>query len=272
VSVLVASDLDGTLIYSRRSAGVSHQEADLRCVEYIDDEPVSFMTEVAARCLERVSALVEFVPATARSQEQYARLALPAAVKYAVLANGGLLLVGRRPDASWSRVVANRLAGVVGVDEVTRHVEVVSRPEWTIRVRRVESLFCYAVIDPRLLPVGFVGQEQAWAELRGWRTSLQGNKFYWVPRALTKAAAVAEVVGRCSADAVVAAGDALLDADLLEYADAGVHPSHGELAATGWSADSVVRLPGLGVLAGQEIIAWLGATAAALAATGSTVR
>ena len=43
----------------------------------------------------------------------------------------------------------------------------------------------------------------AWAAERGWRTSLQGRKLYWVPEPLTKSAAVAEVADarrrRCGA-------------------------------------------------------------------------
>jgi hypothetical protein len=98
---------------------------------------------------------------------------------------------------------------------------------------------------------------------------LQGRKFYWVPAALTKAAAVAEIVDRGGVEVVLAAGDALLDSDLLEYADLGVFPSHGELADAQWSAPGVSQVPGRGVVGGQQIVEWL---AGAVAATDAGAR
>src|SRR5206468_11420132 len=67
------------------------------------------------------------------------------------------------------------------------------------------------------------------AEERGWQLSMQGRKLYWVPRSLRKSAAVAEVARRTEADTVAAAGDSLLDIDLLEHADIGIAARHGEL-------------------------------------------
>ena len=67
------------------------------------------------------------------------------------------------------------------------------RPEFTVKLRNAAGLFCYAVVHPHRLPTGFVEDVSGWAAERGWRTSLQGRKLYWVPDRLTKSSAVAEV-------------------------------------------------------------------------------
>jgi hypothetical protein len=56
---------------------------------------------------------------------------------------------------------------------------------------------------------------------------------------------------------LLAAGDSLLDADLLEAADAAIRPAHGELADTGWIRPHVAVTAARGGWAGAEILAWL---------------
>ena len=93
-----------------------------------------------------------------------------------------------------------------------------------------------------------------WAENRGWTVSLQGRKIYAVPKPLTKSAAMREVARRTGAELTLAAGDSLLDADLLLAADRAWRPGHGELADEGFVAPAVSALPERGVLAGERIL------------------
>jgi hypothetical protein len=65
---------------------------------------------------------------------------------------------------------------------------------------------------------------------------------------------------------VLAAGDSLLDADMLRAADEAFRPAHGELHDTGWMAPHVTVTDADGVLAGEELVARL--LASALAAGG----
>lgn len=267
--VLLACDLDGTLIYSRRAVGAEASRHELTCVEEINGVPASFMTEGAAQGLAILGKITDVVPVSTRSPEQFARLRLPTASRHAVLANGGILRVDGQLDPAWSSVIAARLRAATPYDEVLRHVHSICDPQWTSKIRGVEELFCYAVLERSRAPESFELEERAWASAHGWRTSFQGRKIYWVPAALTKAAAVAEIADRGGAEVVLAAGDALLDSDLLEYADLGVFPSHGELADAQWSAPGVSQVPGRGVVGGQQIVEWL---AGAVAATDGGAR
>jgi hypothetical protein len=97
--------------------------------------------------------------------------------------------------------------------------------------------------------------------------SLQGRKVYAVPAGLTKSAAAAEVVARCGGGLLLAAGDSLLDADLLEAADAAVRPAHGELADSGFTRPHLTVTAATGAAAGAELLGWLRDRAAAAAPT-----
>ncbi|MEO9221023.1 MAG: HAD family hydrolase, partial [Mycobacteriaceae bacterium] len=54
-----------------------------------------------------------------------------------------------------------------------------------------------------------------------------------------------------------AAGDSLLDTDLLRAADAAIRPRHGELHDTGWTVPHLRVTRASGVRAGAEIVRWL---------------
>lgn len=253
MTVLIACDLDSTLIYSRRSA--DSDVPSLTCVEHRDGLPAAFMTTKAAVTLAEVAEHAYLVPVTTRTEAQLARVQLPARVEYAIAANGGRILRHGVVDASWSRDVSRRLASAAAFGAARERSQRFAASLGG-RPYEVAGLFSFAVLPSPELRSDAVEAEVEWAARNGWRLSVQGRKVYWVPTGLTKSAAVVEVARRCGASPVLAAGDSLLDADLFEVADRGIRPAHGELAAAGFGAPNVTVTRGSGLLAGQEIVDW----------------
>ncbi|MCX4772801.1 HAD family hydrolase [Streptomyces sp. NBC_01260] len=256
---LVASDLDRTLIYSAAALQLPMPDAEaprLLCVEVYDNKPLSYVTETAAALLVELARSTVFVPATTRTREQYHRIHLPGpAARFAICANGGHILVDGESDPDWQRTVTRRLADeCASLAEVRAHLISAADPAWLLKERVAEDLFAYLVVDRALLPPDWTQELAEWAEPRGWTVSLQGRKIYAVPRPLTKSAAMHEVARRTDATLTLAAGDSLLDADLLLAADHGWRPGHGELADARWSAPHVVATAERGVAAGEEIL------------------
>ncbi|WP_460447472.1 HAD family hydrolase [Angustibacter aerolatus] len=246
-----------------RGAGVDPPtvpgDEELHCVEHYLGEPLSYVTTRAADGLRALAASALVLPTTTRTVEQLARVLLPGATSgWAVAANGGVLLVDSERDGDWDRAVERALrAGGASLAEVQRHLEGVLDPAWTSSLRSAQDLFAYAVVDRPALPHGLVDDLTGWAAGRGWVTSLQGRKLYLVPRALTKHAAVAEVARRRDVPLVLSAGDSLLDAELLEHADAAVRPAHGELHQTGWVRPHVTVTAAAGARGGEQVVDWL---------------
>lgn len=258
-TTLVASDLDRTLIYSAAALDLPMPDSEaprLLCVEVYDAKPLSYLTETAAALLAELAARTVFVPTTTRTREQYRRIHLPGpAPRYAICANGGHLLVDGESDRDWHTAVQRRLAAdSAPLAEVRDHLRRAADPRWLLKERVAEDLFAYLVVDRAQLPDTWVKELSDWAEPRGWTVSLQGRKVYAVPRPLTKSAAVAEIARRTGADETLAAGDSLLDADLLLAADHGWRPGHGELADSGWSAPHITALSQRGVMAGEWVL------------------
>ena len=272
-TVLVACDLDRTLIWSRAACGLVEgdgaggtgdvDQADLVCVERYLGQPASFLTARAAVAVDALARAAVLVPATTRTVEQLARVVLPGAAgrpRWAVAANGGVVLVDGEVDGDWSAAVAARLAQTSApLAEVADHLARSLVAPWTLRRRTAEGLFCYAVLERGAVPDAVVAGLSAWCAERGWVVSVQGRKLYAVPAALTKEAALAEVAERLRAACTLAAGDSLLDAGMLAWADAAVRPPDGELAGAGAlpGLDGVAVVGRAGVLGGEDVVAWL---------------
>ena len=258
---LVACDLDRTLIYSRRAAGPL-PEAQLVAVEHLDGAAVSFLTVRAHRLLRDLAGAALFVPVTTRTLAQYRRVELGVPVSYAVAANGGHLLVDGRLDTGWARAVRARLnAAKLGLADVTRRMAKLADPAWVRTVRVADDLFVYVVAHDRER-IPDLEELAAWLAEGGWTMSVQGRKVYLVPATLTKSAALAEVRRRSGNPPLAAAGDSVLDRDMLEAADVGVRPAHGELQEQGWSGPRVQVVGASGAAGGEAVLARLRAVVA----------
>jgi hypothetical protein len=259
-AVLAACDLDGTLIYSESVRNGLGSDSGFICVEFRRGQPWSYVSAGAAAEMAELAGSLLLVPATTRTREQYARLRLPGPPpSYAICANGGHLLVDGVTDDDWHREVRRRLGATTApLPEILAHIRDETSRTSTVTVRTVEGMFGYIIArDRRSFPREWLTELAEWAEGLGWRLSASGSKIHVVPCGLTKSAAVAEVARRTSARRVLAAGDSLLDADMLRLAEHGIHPAHGELAASGWSHPSVVMTHSAGAAAGDEILRWL---------------
>jgi hypothetical protein len=203
--------------------------------------------------LAALAGYATVVPVTTRTLAQYRRVTLwSPPPEWAVTTNGGILLHHGEIDADWhAAALATAGAGSRPLTAVAAWLAEAAGP-WIDHVRVADDLFLYTLVDRDALPAE-VAEELAdtlagWA----WRLSIQGRKLYAVPAKLGKAAAVGEVARRAGAATVLAAGDSLLDADLLAAADVSFRPAHGELHDTQAPADFVTKTSGLA--AGEELL------------------
>ncbi|MDR7081820.1 hypothetical protein J2X01_001101 [Arthrobacter ginsengisoli] len=257
--VMVASDLDRTLIYSANSmalVGSDHLAPRMVVAEVYDAAPLSFMTRAAEELLEGIVERSVFVPVTTRTQAQFSRVRLPGSGRgYAVTTNGAVLLHEGEPDRDWSRHIRRSLGSECApLDDVLGHLTGSAADPAVLRVRTAEDYFVYSIVDRQALPDVYLDELNDWCGARGWTTSLQGRKLYCVPAPITKEAAVEEVRRRSGSGLLVAAGDSRLDAGILELADIAIRPSHGELHNDSFSRPNLTVTSASGVMAGEEIL------------------
>lgn len=256
--MIFASDLDGTLIYSKRLIPPGLDE--LICVEIYKEEPLSFLMPKALSLLKKIAEHLLFIPTTTRTRAQYQRIHLfyeEIIPKYAIVDNGGIILEKNRVDYDWDKSIQEGLKCGLAKEDVAKAFREISHSSWVTKSGCGDrDLFYYFLINRELLPVKEVEQFADWLNTRNWQLSIQGRKLYLVPTCIDKRNAVAYLKEKEGIKHVLAAGDSLLDLNLLNYADTSIAPSHGELYNSRHikQVDSIHFTETSGILAGEEIL------------------
>ncbi len=209
--ILFACDLDNTLLVSHRC----RQDGDV-CVELYQGREQSFLTRKAIELLRQAVQMVEFVPVTTRSIEQYKRIRWPEGCEpeLAVTTNGAVLLRRGTPDDAWAGKVKPSIDA--WRDEMNAHCERQSLVKDFIRCRIVDDsylfLYCDEGVDAAAHAEAFRRQTQLDVEH-------MGRKIYFFPPAVGKGKALARLRETRQDCYVCAAGDSTMDLPMLEVAD-----------------------------------------------------
>lgn len=220
--ILFASDLDNTLLFSRR-----HSRPGDVCVEMLEGKEQGYFSPLTIARLREVNACMDFVPVTSRSVAQYRRICFPAGCvpRWAVTTNGGLLLENGEIDEAWR---AESLAAVAPWrEELERTEELLRAQPVPHRGRMVDELYVFAACDD-------AADAHALAAALAGRTALEvavsGRKVYCFPAPISKGHALARLRRRFGPAAVFAAGDTTMDVPMLLKADAAAAPEAALLA------------------------------------------
>lgn len=232
--ILFASDLDQTLIYSHRSLNSTGSKGSLKPVEWLENQYISFMTPGALSLLRELSYRVLFVPVTTRTKFQYQRLNFQdygICPRYAVTSNGGTIFIEGQEDADWKEQVKEGRVHCAEAEDLLCTFREISHPSWVIKDPGMlaDDLFYYCVVDRDKMPRNELADFELWASENRWDLSIQGRKLYLVPRHVSKKAAIQYLREKEGSPTVVAAGDSLLDLEMLKNADIALAPAHGEL-------------------------------------------
>ncbi len=261
MKVLFASDLDQTLIYSRNSMGMDVTEDELVEVERYEGKPLSFMTKTSQSALWNIADSAFFLPVTTRTKAQYERITgIFGGQKpphFAVISNGAVILENGQPIEAWSEQIRQQcIDRKTIIEELLPEIERHFSEDWVLKVRKADDWFVYLIIDRARFPEDKLDFYNKTFNKLGWGLSLQGRKLYFMPESITKAGAMEYVKERLGASYVVAAGDSLLDLDLLESADYSMLAAHGEAAKSAIPiSEHIHHTNHHGIKTGEEILA-----------------
>lgn len=205
-------DLDHTIIYSHRvSLG-----PDKVVAEYLNGKEQSFMTRETYRFFSCQSG-IPLIPVTTRSKAQFERLhVFQGAIrcKYALICNGGVLLVDGAEDADWYRESLSLISQAI--PELNRMRALVQRISPTSRIHDVCGLYFYAGHEE---PAVLARQLKQSSEYPNIRILHDRHKVYCIPEILNKGTAVKRFAGKFGDTMTIAAGDSEFDIPMLARAD-----------------------------------------------------
>ena len=232
---IFASDLDNTLIFSYKKKfqhGI--------CVEQKDGKALSYMTPRAYQQLQDIVKQMFFLPVTTRSEEQYRRIRLLKAgdPSYALVSNGGTLLVNGKVDALWRQQTLAQIENCR--EDLERALEVLQQdPFVTTPGRLVDEVFVFAKTSHFARTAASLTST---LNLQRVKIERHGEKLYVLPLVLSKGNALQRFCKRLQREVVVAAGDSIFDLSMLLVADVAIAPA-GSMVAAGLAQKAQVFLP-----------------------------
>lgn len=256
--ILFTSDLDRTLLYSVSMMKKYPIDDIVTAVEYKGEKAISFMSQYSIEKLSQFHENHLFVPVTTRAIYQYERIAAfqqwlqP---KYAIMSNGGTIQVDGQLDIEWVRKIQEKITTTsVSKEDFLQLFAEIRHNDWVLKEHVVDEFFYMFHINEQNVPFGeLIDFERKLATI-GWKLFLQGRKLYFLPIQLNKASAVTYLKSCVDYDIHVAAGDSLMDYDMLRQAGISYSPAHGELFRQYGDDSMVTWLKGKGANSADELL------------------
>ncbi|AOY74814.1 HAD family hydrolase [Clostridium formicaceticum] len=264
--MLFTCDLDETLIYGARFLQDENclTKTKVRLIETKDGREISYMTEEAISRLKALSKKILFVPVTTRTIEQYKRITLfqkEIFPRYAIVSNGGTLLIGGKVDETWEALVKEKVRkNCLSYEEVLLKFKEIYSADWVVSQRRADDLFYYFIVRQDCLPKEKLDSFMDWLKENHWNAYLQRRKLYFIPSVINKGEAVEYLCDHISPDFITAAGDSLMDLPMLQKADYSITPLQGELGRLYQDEDKESKIKitsDTGILAAEEILKYI---------------
>jgi hydroxymethylpyrimidine pyrophosphatase-like HAD family hydrolase len=228
--MIFASDLDRTLIYSKKF--LIQGLTGITVVEEKNHEALSHMSNESINLLSLINEKLFFVPTTTRSLEQYNRIGIfqnQIRTKYAIVANGGILLKNNCIDLNWAGIIKEKLANLTKPMELIKECEFFLKDETINSYRCCDNLFIYAVLKSNNVNMEKYSSLQALTKQLNYTVTRNGRKIYIIPNFLNKWEPIKHIMNLEQDKHLIAAGDSILDLPMLLNATYGVIPLHGEL-------------------------------------------
>lgn len=230
--MIFASDLDRTLIYSKKL--IKDFDENIVLVERYNGKDLSFMKKAVIETLKKMKKNIMFIPVTTRTLEQYNRIFMISDYikpKYAVVSNGGNILINGKIDENWRKIIKQKLENIMHYKFVKkRFLRSFKDVSWINKIVLRDNLFFSIHFnDKNEINKEDMALFKNWAEENDWRVSLQEKKLYIIPSIVNKWDAVLYIKEREKRKRVISAGDSALDYPILINAEISMCASHGEL-------------------------------------------
>lgn len=242
MKVLYATDMDRTMVFSKRFLEEYPTKSSYEVAEIHDGRIISYISSPVKKRLSKINNSDDtyVVPVTTRSISEFNRINIGLNPKYAIVSNGGTILKNGEPLADWEEYIkANSCLGdlmncMLDLDEL----ESVDRET---KVIDGKYLFNKTSNGP-LFDVEIAELIEKYPSLQFTR---QRMKIYVIPKSFSKAIALRWLQNRLGCEKLVASGDSELDLPMLAIADYAVIPEHGDLIKCGYVTEGRIVSGGI---------------------------
>ncbi|WP_026657805.1 HAD hydrolase family protein [Butyrivibrio sp. AC2005] len=201
-------DLDGTLIFSYR-----HYHDGYKPIEIYNNKEISFIEHNTYSKLILKITDGSFVPVTSRTKAQYERIDVFKQYhpSYALLDNGGILLVNGEEDFLWKEETLEIIkASAKGLKEIE---------QWAGKIAPTkvqDGLVLFIKPEDETIREKIIKKMESYPEVYWFD---HGKKLYICPRNLTKGNSIRRLKEKLGVDWCVGAGDSEVDFSMIDQVD-----------------------------------------------------
>ncbi len=213
------SDLDGTIIYSKRHDIGTNKI----CVEYIDGEEFAYVTPNTIPALKRINEQIMFVPITTRTSEHFSQVNLnEIGFRYSLTCNGGVLYKDGVKDEAWYNESMKIMQECRSeLEKAQNYME--NMKESIFPVYWVDDLFIYSKSSN---PTYTQTELEKIINLDKVMVNVINAKIYVLPVQMSKRHAIARFIKyfRLEDKKIITAGDTGMDCPMASIAHVSIYP------------------------------------------------
>lgn len=213
------SDLDRTIIYSNKFIGKEKNEI---CVETLNGEEISYMSPKTIEYLKEILKEKKFIPTTTRSIEQFKRIKFnehDINFEWSIVSNGGNILYKGEIVKEWTEILASKLQTCGSLTYIMESFkEKYENIEGINKIRDVDDVFFYIVVDKNTFDESNIEIFKEFLLKFKWDLYVNGRKIYFLPKVLTKEAAIEFLSNYLNEKKFGALGDSIMDLNMLKVA------------------------------------------------------
>ena len=204
--MVVFSDLDRSIIYSKRFLGKDKSELE---IEIYKNENISYISKKTVKLIKQLQKNIEFIPTTTRNIEQFKRIEFSKYdidFKYAITSNGGNILVNGQIDSEYKDYINQKLKNSIHIDEIMK-----------------------LLVDNKIFDLKYIELFINKIKDLNWETYINGTKIYFLPQELKKSTAIKYICDKFGYKNTFGIGDSIMDKDMLDFCRSSYLLRHGDL-------------------------------------------
>ena len=246
--MILISDLDRTLIYSKKSF-TKEYSGKIVCVEKNGDKELTYVTSDTLPLLKKLLLKVPLVPCTMRSYKQTMRVDFIREMDFntCICSNGAEIYINGEKDIEWEE----KITSFISNEKFLTTINLLNERFYNIdvTVRNILGYYIEIKCKDELSAYGICKIVKECIPDENINVFTITNKVFAIDKRINKANAIIYLKKKLDLNHIISAGDSISDVEMLLISDHSIAPKHKTFEC---SVDYITETSS--ILAGEEII------------------
>lgn len=223
--MILISDLDRTLIYSKKSF-INEYYGDYICVEKNNDKEITYVTPLTLKLLKEILLEIPLIPCTMRSFNQTMRVDFIREMGFntCICSNGAEIYIKGQKDLYWESTINS----YIDKNTINSYIKKITREiyPFDVEVRNILGYYIEIRCKDELSASKIRAIISNKINDRNLNIFSTTNKVFVIDKRINKESAVTYLKDKLNLKNVISSGDADVDLPMLLIADYSIAPKH----------------------------------------------